>query len=66
VFDSERGIIELIYIYSRITGKEEMVDLYQEEAEVFKEKNYHHKERVNLLYFLNVLHIVEQVAIRLE
>ena len=30
----------------RITGKEEMVDLYQEEAEVFKEKNYHHKERV--------------------
>lgn len=30
----------------RITGKEEMVDLYQEEAEVFKEKNYSHKERV--------------------
>ena len=32
---------------SRITGKEEMVNLYQEEAEVFKEKNYHHKERVS-------------------
>ena len=30
----------------RITGKEEMVDLYQEEAEVFKEKNYNYKERV--------------------
>ena len=25
---------------------QDMVDLYQEEAEVFKEKNYHHKERV--------------------
>ena len=34
------------FFVSRITGKEEMVDLYQEEAEVFKEKNYHHKERV--------------------
>ena len=33
-------------IRDRITGREEMVDLYQEEAEVFKEKNYHHKERV--------------------
>lgn len=32
---------------SRITGKEEMVNLYQEEAEVFKEKNYNHKERVS-------------------
>ena len=37
----------VLCLYSvRITGKEEMVDLYQEEAEVFKEKNYHHKERV--------------------
>ena len=38
---------KLICICLRVTGKEEMVDLYQEEAEVFKEKNYHHKERVN-------------------
>ena len=40
---------KFICICLRVTGKEEMVDLYQEEAEVFKEKNYHHKERVNLI-----------------
>ena len=47
----------------RITGKEEMVDLYQEEAEVFKEKNYHHKERVhkNLYITTNPALLVELV-----
>ena len=41
------GVIRSLFLFAvRITGKEEMVDLVQDEAEVFKEKNYHHKERV--------------------
>lgn len=31
----------------RIRGKEELVDDYQEEAEVLKDKNYNQKERVS-------------------
>ena len=35
-----------IMLACRIRGKEEQINQYEEEAVVFKEKNYHHKERV--------------------
>ena len=45
---------------SRIQGKEEAILEYEEEAEVFKDKNYRQKEKVsyfviiNILYYLNL------------